>query len=120
MNQIQQITSDSNQIQTLILADGSDFVIQMYFMPMQYAWVITSLTYANTNFVLNGFRISNSPNMLHQYRNQIPFGIACFSINQREPTLQQDFSSGASQLFILTAAEVAEYETYITTGGASL
>lgn len=111
---IQQITDDSFQQQTLILPDGSSFLLQLYFMPMQYAWVITALTYKS--FTLNGFRVSNSPNMLQQYCNQLPFGLACFSTQNREPSQQQDFSSGASQLYVLTAAEVAEYTEFLAGG----
>lgn len=54
--------------------------------------------------------------MLLQFKNQIPFGIACYSTNNREPSLQEDFSSGTSQLFILDQAEVKEYFTFLQTG----
>lgn len=111
---IQQVTADSFQQQTLILPSGETFLLQLYFMPMQYAWVITTLVYGD--FILNGFRISNSPNMLQQYRNQIPFGIACFSTQNREPSQLQDFSSGASKLYVLTAEEVQEYQDFLTSG----
>ena len=114
MYQIQNITDDSLQEQTLVLDDGSSVFIQMYFMPMQYSWIFTQIIY--NNFTLNGLRISNSPNMLQQFRNQIPFGIGCFSTANREPSQQQDFSSGASELYILTAAEVAAYETFLVSG----
>lgn len=101
---IQQITTDSDQKQTLILSDGTQILIELYFSPMQYGWFITSLTYGD--FVLQGLRITNSPNMLQQFKNQIPFGLACFSTNNREPSQQDDFASGNSELYILSAAEV--------------
>ncbi len=111
MNQIQQITSDPLQEQTIALPDGTTFDLQFYYIPQQYGWFITSLTY--NNFTLQGFRIFNSTNMLHQYRNQLPFGIACYTQGNREPTQQQDFSSGASSLFLLTTAEVQQYTDYL-------
>ena len=64
--------------------------------------------------VLNNMRIVNSPNMLHQYRNKIPFGLACFSITQREPNLQDDFSNAASTLYILTEAECQAFTEYLS------
>jgi len=115
MNQIQQITNDALQQQTLVLADGSSIVIQLYFMPMQYAWQILSLTYSS--FTVTGLRISNNPNILQQFSNVLPFGLACFSTNNREPTQQDDFSSGASNLYILSKAEVAQYTAFLN--GAS-
>lgn len=114
MNLIQNVTSNSFQQQTLILDDGSSLLLQMYFMPMQYAWVITKLVYKD--FVLNGQRIVVSPNMLQQYRNEIPFGLACFSQNNREPTQQLDFSSGAAKLYILSSTEVEAYEAVLVNG----
>jgi hypothetical protein len=50
---------------------------------------------------------------MHQWQNLIPFGIACFSTNNREPSLLEDFSSGASRLFLLSEAEVEEFQEYL-------
>lgn len=105
---IQQITNDPLQKQTLILPDGTQLTLTIYFVPLQLGWFITNLTYQS--FVIQGLRITNSPNMLLQFQHQIPFGLACFSTQNREPSQQQDFSSGASQLYILSAAEVAQYQ----------
>lgn len=79
---------------------------------MQLGWFITSLAYLS--FELKGLRISNSPNMLYQFRNRIPFGLACFSMDKREPSLQSDFVSGASKLYVLTEAEVDAYTEYLS------
>lgn len=111
---IQRITGNPLQQQTLVLDDGSTVFIEMYFRPMQFGWFFNTITYQT--FTLNGLRITNSPNMLNQFQNQIPFGIGCFSTNNREPSQQNDFSSGASKLYILNAAEVAEYEEFLRLG----
>ncbi len=106
---IQQVTSDANQKQTLILPNGNAALIQIYFVPLQYSWFITQLIYQN--FTLNGLRITVSPNMLRQFKNQIPFGLACYANGvQREPSQQLDFSSDAFSLYILDHAEVLAYE----------
>lgn len=109
---IQQITSDASQQQILILTDGTQVQLQMNYSQQQQGWFIPSLIYKN--FTLQGLRICNSPNMLYQFRNEIPFGLACFSAGDREPFLLTDFSSGASTLYILTAAEVAQYTRYLS------
>lgn len=111
---IQKIITDPLQKQTLVLQDGTSVVISMYFRPMQFGWFFNELTYGA--FTLQGLRITNSPNMLNQWRNLLPFGLACFSTNDREPQLQQDFFSGASKLYILTQAEVTEYADYLKLG----
>lgn len=104
---VQQITSDPFQKQTLILPDGTSLGLTLYFRPMQFGWFINQLTYMN--FTLNGVRITVSPNILNQFRNQIPFGLACYSTQNREPTQQKDFSSGAALLYVLSQEEIIEY-----------
>lgn len=101
------ITDDAAQIQSLILFDGSSLLLKLRFSSMQYAWNIENLTYGN--FVINNLRITNSPNMLQQFIGQIPFGLGCLSIDNREPSLIEDFSSGNSSLYILDTDEVEEY-----------
>lgn len=111
---IQRVTSNPLQKQALVLQDGSTLTLTMYFRPMQLGWFINQLTHGD--FQLQGLRITNSPNMLNQWRNMLPFGLACFSTGNREPSLQQDFASGASKLYILDAAEVAEYTEFLKLG----
>lgn len=114
MYQIQQITSDPLQKQTFNLPDGTSFTMTIYFVPMQQGWFITELTYGD--FTLQGLRICNTPNMLNQWRNKLPFGLACFSKNEREPSLQNDFFSQSSILYVLDQAEVAAFAEYLRGG----
>lgn len=111
---IKQVVSDPVQKQNLILSDGSSLSLTIRFIPLQLGWFIDNMTYKA--FVLNGVRITNSPNIFHQFRNQIPFGLACFSTANREPTQQQDFISGQSTLYILSAAEVLAYTRLLENG----
>lgn len=113
MFKILQINNLARQLMTLTLPNGQTASMEMYFIPQQYGWFITNLTYGD-NFVLTNLRICNNPNMLHQFRNLIPFGLACFSVADREPMLQEDFSSGNSELFILSQAEVDSYTEYLS------
>lgn len=111
---IQTITTDPQQQQAWVLQDGTQVVVQLEFKPMQLGWFFDSLVYGD--FTLTGFRIVNSPNMLHQFRNQLPFGIACATKGNREPNQQQDFASGNSVLYLLSAAEVQAYTEFLSSG----
>jgi len=111
---IQRVTSNPYQKQTLVLDDGSTVTLTLYFRPMQQGWFITRLEWGS--FVLTELRITNSPNMLRQWRNKLPFGLGCFSTENREPSLQEDFSTQASKLYILTEAECAEYNEFLEVG----
>jgi hypothetical protein len=111
---ITQITGDPQQTMTLTLPNGNTVGIQLYYSQNQMGWFVITLTYLS--FTLNGFRITNNPNLLMPWQDIIPFGLACFTTGNREPTQQQDFASGASQLYIVTQAEVSQYNTFLSSG----
>lgn len=107
MYQITQIPDYAVQNRILVLYDGSSLSLSMTFRRSQVGW-FADLEYGTT-FTIKGLRIVNSPNLLHQWRNLIPFGLACYSTANREPTQLQDFSSGDSKLYLLNATEVQAY-----------
>jgi hypothetical protein len=113
MQTINGITDAPFQQMTIPLPGGTDLTLQMYFRESQNGWFFTSLNWNNGQWVENGRRIVTHPNMLRTYQNIIPFGIACFTDNNREPTQQEDFASGASTLNLLTASEVQSVEKFI-------
>jgi hypothetical protein len=106
------VTAYPYQRQNVVLGDGTQLSLTLLYRPMQQGWWVTELTYKG--ITLNSRRVVVSPNMLHQFREKLPFGLACFSAGNREPTLQQDFSSGAASLFVLTADEVDAFSNYLT------
>ncbi len=106
------ITAATAQTQRVILADGSAFTLTIAFKPMQFGWFIKELTYGS--FSLKGVRLMTSPNMLHQYKNIIPFGLACYMKGNLDPQLLEDFSSGNAVLSTLDAAEVARVAEFIS------
>jgi hypothetical protein len=114
MLRISNITADALQKQTVVLADGTSFDITLTFMPMQYGWFITELVYGSVT--ITGLRVSVSPNMIHQFRNRVPFGIAVQSSGNEEPMLQEDFSSDKVKMYVLSQEEVAEYAAYLAIG----
>lgn len=111
MLEIGNISDDAFQTQTVVNDEGVSFYIEMYFVPLQYSWVITKIVYED--FVAENIRICNSPNILHQFRNLIPFGIACVSDDDREPSLIGDFQEGFTKLYLLSKEETELYEEYL-------
>ena len=107
MFQINQITDSPNQTSTVILPDNSSVTFTLQYFSQQYGWFITSLAWGN--ITLQGIRVCNSPNILLQFTNQLTWGLACYTTGNREPTQLQDFSSGASKLYILDSTEINEY-----------
>jgi len=114
MKVIRHFTDAPKQELSVLLDDGTFFTMEVYFIPLQQGWFINRLEYEG--FIVRGIRICNSPNLLHQFRNLIPFGLACFSEDKREPLLQIDFSEGNNELYVLTADEVDAYQEAVTNG----
>lgn len=111
---VNSISADAKQKQTLLLEDGTKFQIQMEYKPLQYGWFFKSIVYED--FELTNIRICNSPNLLHQYKNQIPFGIAITCTGGFEPTQQQDFLERRAIMYILTQDECDQYTEYLQNG----
>lgn len=105
------ISSDANQKQKVTLPSGKTFSMTLVFRPMQLGWFI-DISYES--FTLNGLRVCTSPNMLRQYKNLIPFGMACFVDDNLEPMLQQDFSSDRAKLYLLSLSEVQDFEDLLS------
>ena len=112
MLKVVSITNDPLQKQTLVLQDGTQIKITLAYIEMQYGWFIRELTYEG--FVLRNKRLTDSPNLLHQFRNILPFGLACITKGGREPTQKDDFKSGTSALYILDKEEIVEYTDYLS------
>lgn len=117
MYKIQQITADPSQQQTLVLPNGAQIAFAMQYLPGQQAWA-ANVTYGSS-FGLNGILLVNNPNLLQQWSNLIPFGMACFSSGAREPSQIQDFQSGYSALYILSAEDVVAYEEALQAGATN-
>lgn len=103
---IEKIQDYPSQNQRFFIGDGTFFDMSISYRESQQGWFIDELTYQD--FTLKGMRIYTNPNILYQFRNLIPFGIACQTIGNQEPTQQGDFASGISKLYLLTQAEVTE------------
>lgn len=115
MQRIENISAEPYQQQTLILDTGEPVILTLNFKPNQTGWFITELLYRN--FVLQGMRVVNSPNLLNQFRNLVPFGLGCFSDANREPFFQEDFATSVSRLYILSEVETAEYAEFLRSSG---
>lgn len=96
----------------MTLPDGTLINLSLRYVELQNGW-FADIAYTGTPFTLNGLRITQSPNMLRQWKNLIPFGLGCFTQNGQEPTLLQDFASGYAKLYVLSADDVALFERFL-------
>jgi hypothetical protein len=107
LNLVQRISNASKQQLTLIAADGTLISFYLYYAPTQQAWFCDI---NDGSFVVDGLQIMVSPNMLHQWKNILTYGIMVYSSDGYEAQNIDDFQQGRIQLYLLSADEVASVE----------
>jgi len=108
MFKIQNITSYPYQSKSLVLPDGTRIEMDIQFIPLRKCWFIKRLAYQD--FLMYSFKLVNGVNLLRQFKNQLPFGLACYAPDGRDPQFAEDFSEGSHAIYVLTQAEVQQYE----------
>ena len=111
MKKIANFTNDDGQYQKVVLVDGTEFDLTILFKPQQRGW-FASITYKTKT--INNIRICTSGNFLYQWRNILPFGIACITEADQEPMFQDDLISGRVSLYVLSSDEVTTYSGVIS------
>lgn len=104
---INKLTSDAEQDVILTGIPNISIFMTLRFLPRVQRWIM-NIEY--NDFVLNGRAVTTTPNILRQFRNQIPFGIACVAASGLDPFQISDFASQACNLYLLNAADVQTVE----------
>lgn len=109
------LTDQSPQVQPIVLPDGSTLTAVLTFRPQQgtiqggwfadYSWDGQSPPWQ-----LNGTCLVTSPNVLRQYKNQLPFGLTVSTTDNQDPQDQEDFVDGYCTLVLLDADDVIAIE----------
>lgn len=68
------------------------------------------------SFELNGRRLVTTPNLLRQFQDIIPFGLAVVTQGNIEPTTQTAFSDGTVTFLLLGEEDIADIDAQIYTG----
>jgi len=105
------ITDAPKQRQTLILPNTKSCTLYLEYKPLQLGWFM-SLKYFD--FEVNNLRVVTSGNILNQFKNLIPFGVACFVDELQEPLLKTDFLLARAKLYILDSDEVELFEAFLS------
>ncbi len=110
MKLIEGLTDQSKQSTILTLTDGSKVLFYLEFRSQQRGWFF-DVTW-NTVSVF-GQRLVTSPNVLRQYLNTLPFGIAVVTTDGAEPLTASDFSEGTVSLYLLEGSDLSDVETQV-------
>ena len=111
-NILQGLTDSPNQQYPITLPDGSVVTMNLYFWPQQNGWFY-DLTWNGKTPVWQslGNQLVSSPNILRQYRNNIPFGLTVSTVDGLDPTGQEDFVDGTCTILLLSVSDIAAIET---------
>ncbi len=107
MRQINKLSSAAYQRSFLTGNPGQRIVLTVRYLPSQNVW---AMDIEAGDFVLNGAVILNGVNILRNYRNIIPFGLVCSTLDGQDPYSVDDFETQYARLYLLDASEVDQVE----------
>ena len=108
MNLIKSITDNANQIFSVSISGYSNAQITLNYKSNQNAWFM-SIVWGS--FEINNMLISVGYNILRQFKNQIPFGIAINSTTGTDPLFVDSWLLGYNNFYVLDSTDVAFMET---------
>jgi hypothetical protein len=107
------ITSQPVQSSFATLENGALVSIYMSYRPQQQGW-FADISWSDWS--VNGVRLCAAPNILRQWQNRVPFGLALLTFNNSEPLNQNAFSSGFARLILLNPADVTSVNVLTYSG----
>lgn len=112
MQRLNNLTNDADQLITFQLPDGTTAQLEFVYRSGTQRWTV-SITYST--FSLSGYNLVTGPNILRQWKNVIPFGMAILSTTGLDPMYPTDLVDGTIFVEMLDADEVEEVETTFMT-----
>lgn len=110
MVSIDNISNDASQITVPVLSDGTRITLTLNYLPTIQRW---GMEIAYGDFSVKSIILCNHPNIMRSWRNLIPFGIGCSTLDGADPFNIDDFSSGRATLYVLDSTDVSNIEDKI-------
>ena len=107
---INSVTNFADQLISVALPDATRVDLELIYQGTTERWI---MNVAYGAFTANGVGVCCFPNVLRQWRNVIPFGIACVTPNLTDPVNINDFSNGIASLYLLSSDDVEAVETSV-------
>lgn len=117
MIKINSLTNQAAQTVNLAIPDGTRATLNLYWRPQQNGWFFDlewpgSAAIA-TPFSTKNRRVVTSGNLLRQYRELIPFGLAVFTPDNSDPSTLACWADGSATLVLLDTTDVAAVEAQV-------
>lgn len=104
---INKIINAASQQLTLTGIPNVQIGMTLQYMPRIQQWNM-GITYGDT--IINGILVKCSVNILRQWKNNLPFGIACIRADGLDPYALDDFQDQLANLYLLNSDEVITVE----------
>lgn len=112
-SQITNLTNFADQITQLQLPDGTIATMELIYQGATERW-ITNVSYGS--FTANSIGLCCYPNILRQWKEILPFGIACVTADQTDPFDINDFSTGRVSIYLLDQTDISTIENTVFGG----
>lgn len=110
MRKITEITESARQRLRIVGENNEQIDFTLTYRPTQQSWYF-DMDYEGKR--ISSKRLTNSPNVLNQLRNSLPFGIMCVVQDGSEPYFIDDFTTDRVQLYLLNNEEKEQVTTGI-------
>lgn len=107
MLQLTSLGNEAKQKITMLLEDNSRVIFTFEYKPNLLGWFF-GFEYNDINY--QNIRLTTSYNILRAYRNYLPFGLRCDTLDLEEPLDLDDFVTGYATVYLLTKADVEAIE----------
>lgn len=108
MYKINSLAAEPKQQITILLDDNSRVVLNFEYKANQLGWFF-GFQYGDVNY--QNIRLTTSYNILRAYRNWLPFGLLCNTLDGQEPMDLNDFISGYASVYVLTTDDINTIES---------
>lgn len=107
MYQITQLDDQPKQEIKMILDNTQSVTLTFEYKPNQLGWFF-GVQYDDINY--QNIRLTTTYNILRAYKNYLPFGLRCDTLDGEEPINQEDFVTGYATVYLLTKSDVEAIE----------
>lgn len=111
--QISNLTNFANQTTQLQLPDGTIATMQLIYQGAPERWIM-NVSYGT--FTASGIGVCTYPNILRQWKEILPFGLAFVTADQTDPFDINDFSTGRVAVYLLDETDIETIESTVFGG----
>lgn len=101
------LSNEPNQQISITLNDTDRVVLTFEYRPNQLGWFFS---FEYNEQLYQNIRLTTAYNILRAYRNWLPFGLRCDTLDNEEPIDLNDFATGYATIYLIPQKELSVIE----------